>query len=295
MRQTGQAGCVGLAPVIGYTRRYGFPADSPSIWSNEPVSEPVLPVSEPVLIERHDRLQTIRFNRIEKKNAINREMYQTMADAVAAADADEGIGATLFLGQPEVFTSGNDVKDFIAVATGQVEHSLEAVEFLKAIIAGQKPLIAGVDGYAIGIGCTLLMHCDLVYASDRAILQTPFVDLGIIPEAASSLVAPAIMGHQRAFALLAMGEKFTAAQAHAAGLVNEVTPAEELESRAVEMATKVSQRPPEAMKIARQLIRGDRQPVLERMEQELVLFGARLKSEEARAAFMAFMNKSKTA
>jgi len=250
-------------------------------------------VSEPILIERHDRLQTIRFNRIEKKNAITREMYETMAGALHAADEDDGIGATLFLGQPEVFTSGNDVQAFIAAASGQGETGTDVVDFLRAIIAGKKPLVAGVDGYAIGIGCTMLMHCDLVYASDRSMLKTPFVDLGIVPEAASSLAGPAIMGHQRAFALLAMGEKLTAAEAQAAGLVNEVTKPDDLESRAIEMATKVSQRPAEALRITRRLLRGDRGPLLKRMEEELALFADRLKSDEARSAFMAFMNKGK--
>lgn len=251
-------------------------------------------MSDPILIERSGRLQTIRFNRIEKKNAINREMYRTMADALKSADSDDSIGATLFLGQPEVFTSGNDLKDFVAVAMGQSGQGTEAVDFLRAIIAGDKPLVAGVDGFAIGIGCTMLMHCDLVYASNRSMLQTPFVDLGLIPEAASSLVAPATMGHQRAFALLAMGERFDADQAQAAGLVNAVTSPDELESHAIEAATKLSERAPQAMAIARKLIRGDRAPILKRMEEELSHFAERLTSDEARTAFMAIMNKIKS-
>jgi enoyl-CoA hydratase/carnithine racemase len=250
-------------------------------------------VSDPILIQRVGRVQTIRFNRIEKKNALTRDMYQAMADAVNAANDDDEIGASLFLGQPKVFTAGNDISDFVAIATGQADHSMEVVEFLKSIIAGTKPLVAGVDGFAIGVGCTMLMHCDLVYASDRAMLHTPFVDLGVIPEAGSSLVAAQIMGHQRAFALLAMGERFSAEQAHAAGLVNEVLSPERLEDRALEMATKLSERAPEAMAITRELIRGDRQPVLDRMEKEFGYFADRLQSDEAKAAFMKFMNKSK--
>lgn len=250
-------------------------------------------MSDPILVERTGRLQTIRFNRIEKKNAIVREMYATMADAVSAADEDDQIGATLFLGQPKAFTAGNDIQDFIRIASGGSDHPTEVVRFLRAIIAGTKPLVAGVDGFAIGIGTTMLMHCDLVYASDRAIFQTPFVDLGIVPEAASSLVAPQIMGHQRAFALLAMGQRFSAEQALAAGLVNEVTSPERLEDRALEMATKLSERAPQAMAITRKLIRGDREQVLNRMEQELAFFDERLRSDEARAAFMQFMNRDK--
>ncbi len=250
-------------------------------------------MSDPILIERTGRVQIVRFNRIDKKNAIVREMYATMANAVSSADDDDDIGATLFLGQPQVFTAGNDIQDFVAIAMGQSEQSTEVVDFLRAIICGKKPLVAGVDGIAIGVGVTMLMHCDLVYASNRSMLQTPFLDLGVIPEAASSLVGPQIMGHQRAFALLAMGERFSAEQAHAAGLVNEVTAPDELETRAIEMATKLSERPTKAMAIARELIRGDRQPVLERMEKEFGYFGDLLTSDEARAAFMKFMTKPK--
>jgi len=250
-------------------------------------------VSDTILIERVGRVQTIRINRIDKKNALTREMYQAMADAVNAANDDDDIGASLFLGHPKAFTAGNDIADFVAIATRQADQSMEVVEFLKSIIAGTKPLVAGVDGFAIGIGCTMLMHCDLVYASDRSILHTPFVDLGVIPEAASSMVAAQIMGHQRAFALLAMGEKFTAERAQVAGLVNEVLPPERLEERAMEMATKLAERAPKAMSITRALIRGDRKPVLERMEKEFSYFADLLTSDEAKAAFMKFMSKSK--
>ena len=250
-------------------------------------------MSDPILVERIGRLQTIRFNRIEKKNAIVRAMYGTMADALVKADSDDGIGATLFLGQPKAFTAGNDIQDFIAIASGGADQPTEVVRFLRAIIAGTKPLVAGVDGFAIGVGTTMLMHCDLVYASDRAMFQTPFVDLGIVPEAASSLVAPQIMGHQRAFALLAMGQRFSAEQALAAGIVNEITTPERLESRAMEVATELSERAPQAMAITRQLIRGDRQPVLDRMEREFAFFDERLRSDEAREAFMRFMNRGK--
>jgi enoyl-CoA hydratase/carnithine racemase len=231
---------------------------------------------------------------MDKKNAITREMYRAMADALTTADSEQGIGATLFLGQPNCFTAGNDLQDFIAIATGQAEPGGEVVDFLRAIIAGSKPLIAGVDGLAIGVGVTMLMHCDLVFASNRAKLQTPFVDLGIIPEAASSLVGPAIMGHQRAFAMLAMGEWFSAQQAYDAGLVNEVTAPEELESRAIEAATKAALRPPTSMAISRRLIRGDREVLLRRMEEEFGHFAERLASDEARQAFLRIMNKSKS-
>ncbi|MEE9313555.1 MAG: crotonase/enoyl-CoA hydratase family protein [Rhizobiaceae bacterium] len=241
-------------------------------------------------ISRAGRVQIIRFNRANKKNAITRTMYETFANGLNEADSDDAIGATVILGQPEVFTSGNDLMDFMQVAISG-EKGTEVVGFLKAIIAGTKPLVAGVDGLAVGVGTTMLMHCDLVYATPRTWLQTPFVDLGLVPEAASSLVAPRIMGHQRAFALLAMGEKFTAEQAVAAGLVNEIISPEKIEEHALAKATLLAEKPPEAMAISRRLIRGDRSEIIARMEEEGALFFERLKSDEAKNAFMAFMQK----
>ncbi len=236
------------------------------------------------------RVQIIRFNRAGKKNAITRAMYQTMADAVVAADSSDEIGATVFFGQPEVFTSGNDLMDFMAIAQGG-EHGGEVISFLRAIIGGTKPLLAGVDGLAVGVGTTMLMHCDLVYASPRAWMQTPFVDLGLVPEAGSSLVAPRIMGHQKAFALLALGEKFSASQAEAAGLVNAVVDEADLEAHVLDAARNLSEKPPEALSIARRLARGNRDEIIGRMEEEGALFAQRLQSDEARNAFMAFMTK----
>ena len=181
-------------------------------------------------LSRAGRVQIIRFNRPEKKNAITRAMYQVMADAINGAGNDEEIGAVLLLGQPEVFTSGNDLKDFMAVATG-AEHGEEVGHYLLAIATSRKPLVAAVDGLAVGVGCTTLLHCDLVYASPRAWLQTPFVDLGLVPEAASSLLGPRLLGYQRAFELLVLGERWTAEQALQAGLVNAIVEPQDLEAQ----------------------------------------------------------------
>lgn len=241
-------------------------------------------------VTREGRVQIIRFNRAGKKNAITRAMYQTMAEAIESASEDANIGASLLLGQPEVFTSGNDLMDFMAVATG-AEHGGEVWNYLQAIATGTKPLIAGVDGLAVGVGCTTLMHCDLVYASPRSWMQTPFVDLGLVPEAASSLLGPRLMGHQRAFALLVMGERFSAERAERAGLVNEVIGHDELEAHALSAARQLAEKPPEALAISRRLLRGDRDEIVARIRQEGELFKQRLKSDEARNAFMAFMQK----
>lgn len=241
-------------------------------------------------VSRKGRVQIIRFNRAHKKNAITRAMYKTMADALRKADEDAAIGAKLLLGQPEVFTSGNDLADFMAVATG-AEHGGEVGEYLLAIATGTKPLIAAVDGLAVGVGCTTLLHCDLVYASPRAWMQTPFVDLGLVPEAGSSLLAPRLMGYQKAFELLVMGEKFSAEQAERSGMVNAVVESEALDTHALQAAERLASKPPEALAISRKLVRGERDDIVERIMAESKLFAERLKSDEARSAFMAFMQK----
>ncbi len=241
-------------------------------------------------VSREGRVQIIRFNRADKKNAITRAMYKTMADALNASNDDADIGANVLFGQPEVFTSGNDLVDFMAVATG-AEHGGEVGEYLKAIATGKKPLLAGVDGLAVGVGVTTLLHCDLVYASPRAWMQTPFVDLGLVPEAGSSLLAPRSMGHQRAFELLVLGERFSAEKAERAGMINRVVEAHDLEEQVLDAASKLAAKPPQALALSRQLIRGDRDDVVARILEESALFAQQLKSDEARNAFMAFMNK----
>jgi enoyl-CoA hydratase/carnithine racemase len=169
--------------------------------------------------------------------------------------------------------------------------SMAVFDFLERIIMAKKPVVAGVDGLAIGVGVTLLMHCDHVVASLGSSFKTPFVDLGLLPEAGSSLIGPRIMGHHRAFALLAMGETFSAPEAHAAGLVNKVVSPGELEATALAAARAIAAKPAEAMRISRELIRGDRADVLARMREEATLWEARLKSDEAREAFMRFMSR----
>lgn len=250
-------------------------------------------MSDPVIIERaaeHAAIQIIRFNRPDKKNAFTRDMYRTMTDALNAANGDAGIRVTVFLGTDGCFSAGNDIGDFLAAAQGgSLEQEL--VEFLYALANAEKPLVSGVDGLAIGIGTTLNLHCDLTVASDRSQFRTPFVDLALVPEAASSLIAPRIMGHQRAFAMLAAGEAFTAEEARQAGLIWKVTTPEEVEKQVLAAAAKLAAKPPEALKIARDLVRGPRGEIISRIDEEVRYFAARLKSAEARAAFEAFMRR----
>ncbi|MCD2180734.1 crotonase/enoyl-CoA hydratase family protein [Rhizobium sp. GN54] len=246
-------------------------------------------MSDHVLIERPQSapgVQVIRLNRPEKKNAITRAMYQTLTAAMRSADVDPAVRATLLLGSEGCFSAGNDMTDFLAVAMGGTM-GREVVDFLHALAAHNKPIVSGVDGLAIGIGTTIHLHCDMTIASPRSLFKTPFVDLALVPEAASSLIAPRLMGHQRAFALLVAGEGFTAEEARAAGLIWKVTDA--VETEALEIATRLAAKPPEALRAARDLMRGDREEVAGRIDDEAHQFSVRLRSAEARAAFEAFM------
>lgn len=249
-------------------------------------------MSEHILIERHGAANVIRMNRPDKKNAITRAMYGAMSAALAAGDADAAVRVHVFLGVPGAFSAGNDLADFMAVAMGG-DGGNEVWDFLLALANAQKPLVSGVDGIAVGIGATLNLHCDLTFATPRTAFHTPFVDLGLVPEAASSLLAPRILGHQRAFALLGLGEPLPAAQAMAAGLIYAVVPEDRLEAETLAAAEKIAAKPPQALKIARDLMRGPREPVLARIREEGDHFRERLKSDEARAAFAAFLQRKK--
>ena len=250
-------------------------------------------MTDPILVTTEAGVRTIRFNRVDKKNAITSDMYATMADALDEGEADPAVRVFLFLGRPGVFSAGNDIGDFIARATdgGLGEPVLR---FLRGLARAQKPIVAGVDGLAIGVGTTMLMHCDLVYASPATVVKTPFLDLGLVPEAASSLIAPRLMGQARAFELLVLGTAFDAERAREAGIVNAVIASEALEQTATDAARAVAAKPPEALRIARRLLRGDPEEIIARIEEEAVAFRDRLASKEAQSAFMAFMMKSKT-
>ncbi|SCB19912.1 crotonase/enoyl-CoA hydratase family protein [Rhizobium multihospitium] len=250
-------------------------------------------MTDHILIERPEtapQVQIIRFNRPEKKNAITRAMYQTMTDAVKAAEDDPDIRVHVFLGTEGCFSAGNDLADFLAFAmSGNMGR--EVIDFLVALASTKKPVVSGVDGLAIGIGTTIHLHCDLTIASDRSLFKTPFVDLALVPEAASSLLAPRVMGHQRAFALLALGEGLSAAEAKETGLIWKVVAPEAVEAETLLLATKLAAKPPEALRIARDLMRGSPDAVLDRIQKEAEHFAAQLKSAEARAAFEAFMKR----
>ncbi len=250
-------------------------------------------MTDHVIIERpeaHPGVQVIRFNRPEKKNAITRAMYAAMTAALAAANTDPAVRVTAFLGTEGCFSAGNDMADFLAFAMGG-SMGMEVIDFLKALATHEKPLVSGVDGLAIGIGTTIHLHCDQTIASDRSQFRTPFVDLALVPEAASSLIVPQVMGHQRAFALLAAGDAFSAAEAREAGLIRAVVAPAEVETATLSLADRLAAKPPEALAIARKLLRGEPSAVLARIEVEAKFFAERLQSAEARAAFEAFMRR----
>ncbi len=249
-------------------------------------------MSDHILVERHGAVQVIRMNRPDKKNALTRAMYRRMSQALAEGDADPAVRVHVFLGVSGAFSAGNDLNDFMAVATGG-EGGLEAWNFILTLARAQKPVVSGVDGIAVGIGMTLNLHCDLTFATPRTLFRTPFVDLGLVPEAGSSLILPATLGRQQAFALLGLGEGFSAEQAKAAGLIYAVVEEEKLEPAVMEAAGQIAAKPPEALKISRDLMLGNREQLLARMHEETDLFQERLKSDEARAAFVAFMSRKK--
>ncbi len=245
-----------------------------------------------IVVTRQDGIQTIRITRPQKKNALTTPMYQAIYDALVAADASSEIAATIITGSEGVFSAGNDINDFRAgLAAGVDLHDRPVHRFIQYLPQTRTPLIAAVDGLAIGVGTTLLFHCDLVYATPEARFSTPFLDLGLVPEAASSLLAPQRMGYARAFELLALGEVFDAERAREAGLVNRIVPAAELDAAARQAAARLAAKPPAALEIARRLIRGEAAAITERLDLEARLFSERLRSPEAQEAFTAFLEK----
>jgi enoyl-CoA hydratase/carnithine racemase len=248
-------------------------------------------ISERILFSTEKGVATIRMNRPDKKNALTGDMYSRMSEALDTANADEAVNAILILGTPGAFSAGNDIADFMQVAMSGKREDMSVFGFLERIIQAPKPLFAGVDGLAIGIGTTMLMHCDYVVASDQSLFKTPFVDLGLVPEAGSSLIGPHMMGYHKAFSLLGMGEAFSSEDAKDAGFVTRICSSNELEETALAAAQNIASKPQQAVKLSRDMLRGDRADVLKRMREEAVLFGERLESEEAKNAFMAFMQK----
>lgn len=246
-----------------------------------------------ILVSRDGGIQTIRINRPDKKNALTRAMYDTMTAALKEADAHDDVSAHFITGTGGIFTAGNDIADFAKRAV-DLNRAGGASSLITTLPVIKKPIVAAVDGLAIGVGVTMLFHCDLVYASPAASFRTPFLDLGLVMEAASSLLAPRIMGHQRAFELLCLGEPYSAEDAHRAGFVNRIVPAATLEAEAIKAARRLAAKPPVALAEARRLLKGTApDEALARMTQEGQVFADLLASPDAKEAFAAFLEKRK--
>ena len=246
-------------------------------------------MSDQVICRTAGGIAELRFNRPEKKNAILGAMYAAMADGMLAAEADPAVRAVVIGGEGEAFTAGNDLSDFLERRPEGDEPAVR--RFMRALSGASKPVVASVNGLAIGIGTTLLLHCDLVVASTRARFQLPFVNLGLVPEFASSLLLPARIGRQRAAEMVLLGEALDAATALAFGLVNKVVEPEALDEAAMDYARRLASKPPEAIRQSKRLMGRDPARVAERMAQEDEVFGRQLASPEAREAFGAFLEK----
>ena len=249
-------------------------------------------MTDHVLKTREGDVLILRMNRADKKNALSGAMYDALSAGLAEANADASVGAVVILGQPGIFCAGNDIKDFIGFAMGG-SLGTPILGFLRALVDNKKPLVAGVDGGAIGIGTTMILHCDYAIASDRSVFATPFTDLGLVPEAGSSLLVPQLMGTRLGFEMLAMGAKFTAERARKTGLVNRVVTPDEVDAETLKVAQAIAAKPREAVAIARRLLRPDPAIVQARIDEEAELFRQRLTSAEARKAFEAFLSKPK--
>jgi enoyl-CoA hydratase/carnithine racemase len=243
-------------------------------------------------IKLADGIQVIRFTRPEKKNAFTAAMYDAMSAALDAGECADDIAVHVFIGSGGAFSAGNDINDFVRRAnSGPDGIPTPSLNFIRRLPKVTKPMIAAVDGLAIGVGTTMLFHCDLVYATPTASLRTPFLDLGLVPEAASSLTAVLRMGHARAFELLCLGEPFNAERAKDAGIVNAIVPVEELEGTAMKAALRLAKKPRDALMAARHLMRGQSDVLSAQIEEEAKVFQARMKSAEAQEAFAAFFEK----
>jgi enoyl-CoA hydratase/carnithine racemase len=236
-------------------------------------------------------IRIVRMNRPDKKNALTRAMYADMSRALREADQSDAIRCVIFAGTTGVFSAGNDITDFLNTADTGL-HS-PVLEFLHALAHSKKPMVAAVGGIAVGVGTTMLLHCDHVVAASDAMLSTPFLKLALIPEAASTLLAPMRMGYARAFSMLVMGRPLSAAEAREAGLVNTVVDAAEVDPAALQAAREIAALPPRAVAVARGLMRNRLDEVVERIDTEAKHYRELLQSDEARAAFQAFFARKK--
>jgi enoyl-CoA hydratase/carnithine racemase len=245
-------------------------------------------MSDEILIARDAGVAALTLNRPEKKNALTDAMYCALTDALRELEADDTVRVILLRGAGGNFSAGNDIAAF---GKERPAGRSPAQHFLFALLELQKPLVAAVDGNAVGIGLTLLLHCDLVYASDRASFRAPFVDLALTPEAGSTWLMPSAFGHVRAAEVLMLGQRFDAAHAERLGIINAVLPPDALEAHAQEVCRRLATKAPTALRHTKALMRHQQQALAEHMQRELDQFAEQLRSPDAREAVAAFMEK----
>lgn len=244
-----------------------------------------------VRIAIEDGILRLTLNRPDKKNALTNDMYATLTAALTNAETDDAIRAVLFEAEGDAFSAGNDLGDFAAVAAGRLpSEQMNSRQFLETLARAQKPYVAAVNGLAVGVGLTMLLHCDLVFVAEDAKLSTPFVNIALVPEAASSWLLPARIGHARAYAMFALGEAIDGRSAAAIGLATAALPKAEVRARALAAAKNLVTRPASALKATKQLMR-DAAAIQAVMDRENEVFVARLKTAEAAEAFRAFAER----
>jgi len=249
-------------------------------------------MNEQIAYQSADGVAQIRIERPEKKNALTPALYTGLVDAFKRAESDKAVRVLLLCGSETCFTAGNDLQDFKNAPPS--DDSSPTVRFIKQLPVTRKPIVAAVAGPAVGIGTTMLLHCDLVYADPNARFQLPFVNLGLCPEAASSYLLPLIVGYPRAAELLLLGDPFSAAQALEMGLINGITPAGEVIATAALKARQLAERPAASLVLSKSLLkRAHARLVEETINEELARFGERLRSPEAAEAFQAFFERRK--
>jgi enoyl-CoA hydratase/carnithine racemase len=248
-----------------------------------------------IIVTDEGATRTVVMRRPEKKNALTPEMFLAMTEAINSAQQNPEIRCLILTGRSGVFTAGDDVGDFVKEATTKREDALprNAAAFVRSLITNKKPIIAAVDGVAVGMGVTMVLHCDYVIASTTASFVSPFVKYGLVPEGATSLLLPRMSGHQHAFSLLVMGRPMSAEQAREAGFVNEVVAAGHAYIEAQKVAREIGELPPEAVALSRKLLKMPTEDLLRRMEEEEHLFGERIHAPTVVAAVKGFMQRKK--
>jgi len=247
-------------------------------------------MTENIKIDHRDHVLTLTFARSDKKNALTNAMYGALADAIVAAETDKAARVIVLRGEGDMFTSGNDVGEFAMMATGAFKGERHVTRFLDAITRSTMPLVAAVQGRAVGIGTTMLLHCDFVVLADDARLTTPFVNLALVPEAASSLLMPLRIGYARAYQMFALGEAMDAGTAVQLGVANRVVPLDQLHAEAASVAAKLAKLPAGALAATKRLMR-NAEVLASQIIAESAVFAERLTTREAREAFTAFAEK----